>query len=130
MHACGWSCSEASGAAWKLIHEDLKHLTTLATATAVVELALYREQLVEAFFLASSLFLLSVCVVFCLFRMASVADNIESGNSPKNAWPAAGLYIGGLLTFALFALGLPWWVMTILGAIGVVVGFVLMRFGR
>jgi hypothetical protein len=77
------SSSEASGGderskqeeerrreAVKLYYDHLKHLTTLAGATAVVELAIYRERLVGPGLVGLSLALLAFCVILCLFRIA------------------------------------------------------------
>jgi hypothetical protein len=105
-----------------VVYDNLKHLTTLATATAVVELTIYGEKLVEASLLMISLLLLSVCLALCLIRMVYVAKHIESGESPKDTGYVSGMYFGGVIFFVLFALGAPLWLVFILSVVLTILG--------
>ena len=97
----------------KLYYDHLKHLTTLAVATAVVELAIYRVRLAETldpWFLGFSLLCLAVCVVLCLSTMADVIFDVEYGAGPGTTTPVHALFYCGLGFFMINALAVPRWV--------------------
>src|SRR5215204_4656235 len=85
--------------ALKLNFDYLKHLSTLAGATALVELAIYKEVDVGLSPLGSSLITLAMCVGACLWHMGLVSGDIESGdNTSGGLWRLgilSGIYISG-----------------------------------
>jgi hypothetical protein len=99
--------------ALKLYYDHLKHLTTLAGVTAVVELTVYRERLAELLEpsrLGISLLFLAVCVLLCLVRMAIATKGIETGEGPGDAQFLNLLFFMGLVLFVLSLVPVPDWV--------------------
>jgi len=94
--------------ALKLNFDYLKHLSTLAGATALVEIAVYKEVGVGLTPLGTSLILLAVCVGACLWDMGSISGDIQSGEYASGGLYRLGIlvgfYVGGLAAFAWSAL--------------------------
>ena len=93
--------------ALKLQFEQLKHISTLSGALAVIELGLYSAQLVSAvFWLAISLVVLGLSVYWCVFQMNLLSVDMEFGQPPTSYWgPAIGwvLFLNGLVYLLLQA---------------------------
>jgi len=96
--------------ALKLNFDYLKHLSTLAGATALVELAVYQEVGVGLVSLGTSLILLAVCVGACLYNMGLISGDIQSGEYASGGLYRLGIfvgfYVGGLAAFAWSALNM------------------------
>ena len=94
--------------ALKLNFDYLKHLSTLAGATALVELAVYKEVGVGLSSLGTSLLLLAVCVGACLYNMGLISGDMQSGEYASGGLYRlgifGGIYVGGLAAFAWAAL--------------------------
>lgn len=113
----------------KMDFESLKHLSSLAGVTALVEIAVYRTADVSLQQLGVSLVFLAVCVGGALLQMGSLPLDMQYGGDPGNSVARlTGAYLAGLLMFAVYALSVPvWWSLLIVLALAVFLTFALFK---